>query len=92
MGQITPQLLDTMQIPWAWFPEKQEDVENTLQAAISHMGSTGRPYALIMKKGMVAPYPTLTEISKRAAGQYYTPRLFQNPTVKRVVRFIQKYA
>ena len=57
MGQITPQLLDTMQIPWAWFPEKQEDVENTLQAAISHMGSTGRPYALIMKKGMVAPYP-----------------------------------
>jgi len=42
--------------------------------------------------GMVAPYPTLTEISKRAAGQYYTPRLFQNPTVKRVVRFIQKYA
>ncbi|MDH3903460.1 MAG: phosphonopyruvate decarboxylase [Xanthomonadales bacterium] len=57
MGQITPQLLETMQIPWSWFPERQEDVENTLQVAVKHMVSTGRPYALIMKKGMVAPYP-----------------------------------
>ena len=42
--------------------------------------------------GMVAPYPTLTEISKGAAGRYYTPRLFENPIVKRVVRLIQRYA
>ncbi|MDB2407574.1 FAD-dependent oxidoreductase [Jannaschia sp.] len=40
---------------------------------------------------MVAPYPTLGEISKRAAGQYYVPRLFENDTVKKVVRFVQKY-
>ncbi|MEO1551740.1 MAG: FAD-dependent oxidoreductase [Pseudomonadota bacterium] len=40
---------------------------------------------------MVAPYPTLGEINKRAAGQYYVPRLFENETVKRVVRFVQKY-
>lgn len=40
---------------------------------------------------MVAPYPTLGEISKRAAGQYYVPRLFQNDTVKKVVRLVQKY-
>jgi len=40
---------------------------------------------------MVAPYPTLGEINKRAAGQYYTPRLFENNTVKRVVRFVQRY-
>jgi len=57
MGQITPQLLETMQIPWSWFPERKEDVEETMQTAVNHMGSTGRPYALIMKKGMVAPYP-----------------------------------
>ncbi len=36
--------------------------------------------------GMVAPYPTMAEISKRAAGSYFTPRLFDNETVKRVVR------
>lgn len=39
---------------------------------------------------MVAPYPTLGEISKRAAGAYYTPRLFRNDTVKRVVRLVQR--
>ena len=41
---------------------------------------------------MVAPYPTLGEISKRVAGQYYTPRLFESPWVKRAVRFVQRYA
>ena len=30
--------------------------------------------------GMVAPYPTLGEVSKRAAGQFYTPRLFSERT------------
>lgn len=39
---------------------------------------------------MVAPYPTLGEISKRAAGQYYVPRLFENPWVKRIVRLVQR--
>jgi len=57
MGQITPSLLDVMRIPWAWFPDRSEDVEASLRAAVSHMDSTGRPYALIMKKGAVAPYP-----------------------------------
>ncbi len=56
MGQITPELLETMQIPWAWFPGQAEDIEQALQTAVSHMDSTGRPYALIMKKGSVAPY------------------------------------
>ena len=57
MGQITLELLETIRIPWSWFPDREEDVENALQTAVSHMDSSGRPYALIMKKGMVAPYP-----------------------------------
>ena len=57
MGQITSELLETMRIPWSWFPDREEDVEKALQTAVSHMDSGGRPYALIMKKGMVAPYP-----------------------------------
>ena len=40
---------------------------------------------------MVAPYPTFGEINKRAAGAYFSPKLFDNPTVKRVVGFVQKY-
>lgn len=40
--------------------------------------------------GMIMPYPTLSEISKRAAGAYYTPRLFSD-RVRMVVRFIQRW-
>lgn len=40
---------------------------------------------------MVSPYPTLGEINKRAAGQYYTPRLFENPMLKRIVRLVQRF-
>jgi pyruvate/2-oxoglutarate dehydrogenase complex dihydrolipoamide dehydrogenase (E3) component len=40
--------------------------------------------------GMVAPYPTLGEISKRAAGAYFSPKLFDNPMIKRLVRLVQK--
>lgn len=41
--------------------------------------------------GMVAPYPTYSEINKRAAGAYFSPRLFDNPRVKQVVGFVQKW-
>ena len=57
MGEITPGLLETLQIPWDWFPDRQENVEEVINTAVTHMDSTGGPYALIMKKGSVAPYP-----------------------------------
>lgn len=41
--------------------------------------------------GTVLPYPTLGEVNKRAASAYFSPRLFESDTVKRVVRFVQKY-
>lgn len=37
--------------------------------------------------GVTVPYPTLSEISKRAAGSYYTPTLFSMRT-RAVVRFL----
>ncbi|MDX1781771.1 MAG: FAD-dependent oxidoreductase [Thalassovita sp.] len=39
---------------------------------------------------MIAPYPTIAELNKRAAGVYFSPRLFDNLTVKRVVRLVQR--
>ncbi|WP_300063653.1 FAD-dependent oxidoreductase [uncultured Roseobacter sp.] len=39
---------------------------------------------------MVAPYPTIGEINKRAAGAYFSPRLFDSPMVKRVVGLVQR--
>ncbi|MGC1504201.1 MAG: FAD-dependent oxidoreductase [Sulfitobacter sp.] len=40
---------------------------------------------------MVAPYPTIGEINKRAAGAYFSPRLFESNLVKGVVGFVQRY-
>jgi len=40
---------------------------------------------------MVSPYPTYGEVNKRAAGAYFSPRLFEAPMVKRVVRVIQRW-
>lgn len=39
---------------------------------------------------MVAPYPTMAEVSKRAAGAYFSPRLFDNPWIKRIVGLVQR--
>ena len=39
----------------------------------------------------VLPYPTVSEVNKRAAGTYFSPRLFESPTVKRVVGFVQRW-
>ncbi len=41
--------------------------------------------------GMVAPYPTLGEVSKRAAGAYFSPKLFDNAALKHLVRFVQRF-
>ncbi|KVU45077.1 phosphonopyruvate decarboxylase [Burkholderia ubonensis] len=56
MGPITPAMLDTMEIPWETFPTDPDAVGPALDRAIAHMDATGRPYALVMQKGSVAPY------------------------------------
>ena len=40
---------------------------------------------------MVAPYPTIGEINKRAAGAYFSPRLFDSAMVIRVVGLVQRW-
>jgi pyruvate/2-oxoglutarate dehydrogenase complex dihydrolipoamide dehydrogenase (E3) component len=40
--------------------------------------------------GMIAPYPTLGEVNKRAAGTFFTPKLFGERT-KRLVRFLSAF-
>jgi len=39
---------------------------------------------------IIVPYPTLSEISKRAAGSYYVESLF-SPRMKKIVRFLLKF-
>ncbi|MEX2616378.1 MAG: mercuric reductase [Alphaproteobacteria bacterium] len=40
--------------------------------------------------GVIVPYPTLSEVGKRAAGSYYTPKLFSE-RMKKIVRFLLKF-
>ena len=60
-----------------------------------HAGELILPWVLAVQKGLkvadmasiIAPYPTLSEVSKRAAGAYYTPKLFSERT-RKLVRFL----
>ncbi len=60
-----------------------------------HAGELLLPWVLAISKemkvgdlaGLIAPYPTLSEITKRAAGSYYTPTLFSART-RALVRFL----
>jgi pyruvate/2-oxoglutarate dehydrogenase complex dihydrolipoamide dehydrogenase (E3) component len=62
-----------------------------------HAGELLHPWVLAIGQGlkigamanMIAPYPTLGEVSKRAAGSYYTPALFSART-RKIVHLLQK--
>jgi phosphonopyruvate decarboxylase len=56
MGPITPQVLAALEIPWELFPSDAAEIGAALDRAIAHMDSTGRPYALLLQKGSIAPY------------------------------------
>jgi len=63
-----------------------------------HAGELIQPWVLAISRkmkigamaGMIAPYPTLSEVSKRIAGSYYTPSLFSERT-RRIVRFLLRF-
>jgi pyruvate/2-oxoglutarate dehydrogenase complex dihydrolipoamide dehydrogenase (E3) component len=63
-----------------------------------HAGELIQPWVLAITQGLkigslaqfIAPYPTLGEASKRAAGSYYTPKLFSERT-RKVVRFLLRF-
>ena len=56
MGPITTSILDKMEIPWEYFPTSENEVAKVLQRADDYMQKERRPYALVMRKGSVAPY------------------------------------
>ncbi len=63
----------------------------------AHAGELILPWVLAIRAGLpikamaqvIAPYPTLSEVSKRAAGSYYKDRLF-SPRTRWLVRLLAK--
>ncbi|MGH8301827.1 MAG: phosphonopyruvate decarboxylase, partial [Steroidobacteraceae bacterium] len=62
MGPVTPAMLSTMEIPWELFPAERPALGAALDRAMSHLAKSGRPYALVMPKGCVAPYALAAEV------------------------------
>ena len=64
----------------------------------AHAGELIQPWVLAVSTkmkisrmaSMIAPYPTLGEVSKRAAGSYFTPSLFSDRT-RKIVRFLNAF-
>lgn len=62
-----------------------------------HAGELIQPWILAIDRGMrigalaniIAPYPTLGEANKRAAGSFYTPKLF-TPRIRKLVRLLMR--
>ena len=62
-----------------------------------HAGELITPWVLAIDQGlkisamtnMIVPYPTLSEVSKRVAGSYYTDSLF-GPRTRKIVQFLQR--
>lgn len=61
----------------------------------AHAGEFILPWVLAISQrlkigalaSVIAPYPTLSEVTKRAAGSFYTPKLF-SPRTRAIVRFL----
>ena len=66
MGRITLEMLDAMRLPWEYFPDQPDRVGPTLDRADAYMTREQRPYALVMRKGTVAPC-AVQAITERAA-------------------------
>jgi pyruvate/2-oxoglutarate dehydrogenase complex dihydrolipoamide dehydrogenase (E3) component len=65
----------------------------------AHAGEALQPWCLAIANGLgikamagvIAPYPTFSEVNKRVASSYYTPKLF-NERMRKVVRFLMRFA
>ncbi|MEE8500946.1 MAG: phosphonopyruvate decarboxylase, partial [Kiloniellales bacterium] len=71
MGRITTRLMDDIGVPSAGFPDHEGAIAPRLDAARATMAEADLPYALVLRKGVVAEV-SLVEVSPatRRAGQY----------------------
>ena len=70
MGAITTDMLDLMRIPWEYFPVDEADVEPALLRAVNYMDKERLPYALVMRKGSVAPVKLKAQPVTRVPGLF----------------------
>jgi len=65
MGKITKDLLKILGIPFAVLPEKEKEIEREIKKAKTYLEKENLPYALIIRKGILAPYQVKTKEESR---------------------------
>jgi phosphonopyruvate decarboxylase len=85
MGQITHQLLETLKIPWLPFPETESEILKTLKIATDHMDQQLAPFALVLRKGVVAPFSIDVKSSLKTITTHHFGEHFHQPH-KRLTR------
>lgn len=56
MGQITTQMLETMKLQWAFFPQTEEEIAPALKLADEYMKAHNQPFVFVMRKDDIAEY------------------------------------
>lgn len=56
MGQILTDMLDSMRLKWAFFPNKSHLIKDSLKVANDYMLAENKPFVFVMKKEDVNPY------------------------------------
>jgi phosphonopyruvate decarboxylase len=88
MGRITPKLLENMTIPWEYFPTQPTQIREVLSRIEAYIALEQRPYALIMRKGSVAPFKPPVNQTAVKPKQVHFPKPSERgtPLHKRIAR------
>ena len=91
MGAITTRMLELMNLDWAFFPEEAESIETALDQAMDQMQSNGRSFALVMRKGSVAPADLKTQSDCHVPGvEDMPPAMAPTGTRREMLSAVQK--
>ena len=87
MGQITIQMLETMRLKWAYFPQTDAEIMPALTLASDYMKSTNQPFVFVMRKDDIADYKLQKKplVSKKSFSINHTD-LFELDYKERVTR------
>ena len=61
-GAVTLSLLDAMEIPWLVLPGDDDEAKKALDSIISSCRKTGKPHAIVIKKGTFGSYKLKTKV------------------------------
>ncbi len=98
MGAITKKMLDTMQISWAYFPDKIDEIKAVLNRADEYLKKESKPFALIMSKKNVESYNLKSSNKKYSfhseinQEEHFTVKYSKRHTRKEALNIVNKVA